>query len=125
MTPGIQITQTLAERSCARNSGSSQSRRSSDRPRYFSSTAAVYAPAATNTPWPIDTSPRMACAARGAAPGAHLAEIDTLLGQWLATCDADETAVQLQRAGVCAHVSWTMQDVADDAHLWPRSGQRT
>jgi crotonobetainyl-CoA:carnitine CoA-transferase CaiB-like acyl-CoA transferase len=56
---------------------------------------------------------------------AHLAEIDTLLGQWLATCDADETAVQLQRAGVCAHVSWTMQDVADDAHLWPRSGQRT
>jgi len=48
------------------------------------------------------------------------AEIDTLLARWLAARNADETAAQLQRAGVCAHVSWTMQDVADDPHLRER-----
>ncbi|MDM0034295.1 CoA transferase [Variovorax sp. J22P271] len=48
------------------------------------------------------------------------AEIDALLTRWLAGRDADRTAAQLQQAGVCAHVSWTMQDVADDPHLRER-----
>lgn len=48
------------------------------------------------------------------------AELDALLTRWLAGRDADQTAAQLQRAGVCAHVSWTMQDVADDPHLRAR-----
>ena len=47
-------------------------------------------------------------------------EIDALLTGWLADRDANATAAELQRAGVAAHVSWTMQDVADDAHLKAR-----
>lgn len=39
---------------------------------------------------------------------------------WLATQDADAVAVQLQAAGVGAHVSWTMDDVASDPHLRAR-----
>ncbi|CAN7732751.1 CoA transferase [Variovorax paradoxus] len=50
----------------------------------------------------------------------HHAEIDALLTRWLAARKADETAAQLQQAGVCAHVSWNMQDVANDAHLRER-----
>lgn len=50
----------------------------------------------------------------------HRAEIDALLTRWLAARNADETAAQLQQAGVCAHVSWNMQDVADDPHLRER-----
>jgi crotonobetainyl-CoA:carnitine CoA-transferase CaiB-like acyl-CoA transferase len=61
--------------------------------------------------------PRFATAA---ARRGRRAEIDTLLARWLAARNADETAAQLQRAGVCAHVSWTMQDVADDPHLRER-----
>jgi benzylsuccinate CoA-transferase BbsF subunit len=50
----------------------------------------------------------------------HHDEIDTLLTQWLATRNADATAEQLQRAGICAHVSWNMQDIARDPHLRAR-----
>jgi len=50
----------------------------------------------------------------------HARELDELLTGWLSRCDADATAERLQQAGVCAHVSWTMQDVADDAHLRAR-----
>jgi len=50
----------------------------------------------------------------------HQQELDALMTQWLAPCNADETAVRLQQAGVCAHVSWNMQDIADDAHLRAR-----
>lgn len=46
--------------------------------------------------------------------------LDTLLSQWLAHRDADATARLLQHAGVCAHVSYTMQDIADDDHLRAR-----
>ncbi|HEY0294436.1 MAG TPA: CoA transferase, partial [Bordetella sp.] len=47
-------------------------------------------------------------------------ELDVLLGQWLAGCDADATAQRLQQAGVSAHVSWSMQDIASDRHLRAR-----
>lgn len=50
----------------------------------------------------------------------HREELDQLLTQWLASCDADDTAARLQQAGVCAHVSWTMQDIATDPHLRER-----
>lgn len=50
----------------------------------------------------------------------HREELDQLLAQWLAACKADETADRLQQAGVCAHVSWNMQDIASDPHLRER-----
>src|SRR5690606_20575146 len=42
------------------------------------------------------------------------------LSGWLAERDADATAAALQAAGVAAHVSWNMRDVAEDAHLHAR-----
>ncbi|WP_342065818.1 CoA transferase [Achromobacter kerstersii] len=50
----------------------------------------------------------------------HRANLDQDLTQWLKTCDAEVTAQRLQQAGICAHVSWTMQDVASDPHLQAR-----
>jgi len=50
----------------------------------------------------------------------HREELDQLLTQWLSSCNADETAERLQQAGVCAHVSWNMQDIASDRHLRER-----
>jgi benzylsuccinate CoA-transferase BbsF subunit len=47
-------------------------------------------------------------------------EIDALLARWLADRDADDMAVRLQQEGVRAHVSWNMQDIADDPHLRAR-----
>ena len=47
-------------------------------------------------------------------------ELDALLTEWLAVCNADVTAERLQRAGVCAHVSWSMEDIARDPHLRAR-----
>jgi crotonobetainyl-CoA:carnitine CoA-transferase CaiB-like acyl-CoA transferase len=47
----------------------------------------------------------------------HRDELDTLLTQWLSGSQAEHTAERLQRAGLCAHVSWNMRDIADDAHL--------
>ena len=51
---------------------------------------------------------------------AHRDEIDALVTGWLASRDADATADALQQAGVCAHVSWDMQDIASDPHLQAR-----
>ncbi len=48
---------------------------------------------------------------------AHQDALDALLDQWLAGADADQLATRLQEAGVCAHVSWNMQDIATDSHL--------
>jgi crotonobetainyl-CoA:carnitine CoA-transferase CaiB-like acyl-CoA transferase len=50
----------------------------------------------------------------------HRADVDRLLGQWLAHCDADAMAERLQQAGLCAHVSWNMEDIAADTHLQAR-----
>lgn len=50
----------------------------------------------------------------------HRDELDALLVQWLATRNADATAELLQGAGVCAHASWSMQDIARDPHLRAR-----
>lgn len=47
-------------------------------------------------------------------------QVDQLVGRWLRERDADATARALQRQGVCAHVSWTMRDIADDPHLRAR-----
>ncbi|WP_313624307.1 CoA transferase [Achromobacter sp.] len=61
--------------------------------------------------------------ARYASAGArlaHRAEVDQLITQWLASCDAESVAERLQQAGVPAHVSWTMQDIASDTHLQAR-----
>ncbi|MDM0065492.1 CoA transferase [Variovorax sp. J31P207] len=67
-----------------------------------------------------EVPPRDPRFATAPARRARRAEIDVLLTRWLADRDADQTAAQLQQAGVCAHVSWTMQDVADDPHLRER-----
>ena len=67
--------------------------------------------------------PGLGCDARYATGVGRLQareELDALLTNWLASRDADATAATLQSAGVCAHVSWTMQDVADDEHLRQR-----
>ena len=47
----------------------------------------------------------------------HREALDRQLGAWLAAQDGDALAARLQQAGVAAHVSWTMQDIADDPHL--------
>lgn len=46
--------------------------------------------------------------------------LDALLSHWLSQEDADALAPRLQHAGVAAHVSWNMQDIANDAHLHAR-----
>jgi len=46
--------------------------------------------------------------------------LDHQLGEWLSRHDADRLAVALQSQGVCAQVSCTMQDIADDPHLHQR-----
>lgn len=46
--------------------------------------------------------------------------LDRQVSGWLQSCDADKTAARLQVVGVCAHVSWNMQDIADDSHLRER-----
>jgi crotonobetainyl-CoA:carnitine CoA-transferase CaiB-like acyl-CoA transferase len=50
----------------------------------------------------------------------HRDELDALLTEWLAACNAEAIAERLQRAGVCAHVSWSMLDIARDPHLRAR-----
>jgi crotonobetainyl-CoA:carnitine CoA-transferase CaiB-like acyl-CoA transferase len=50
----------------------------------------------------------------------HRQELDSLLTEWLAACNAEATAERLQQAGVCAHVSWNMVDIARDPHLRAR-----
>lgn len=66
--------------------------------------------------------------ARYATASARLeqrADVDRLVTRWLASRDAESTAEQLQQAGVCAHVSWTMQDIASDPHLQARGAVTT
>ena len=63
------------------------------------------------------TDPRFAT---GEARLKRQAELDTCITNWLSTLDADDLARKLQRVGICAHVSWNMQDIADDAHLKAR-----
>lgn len=46
--------------------------------------------------------------------------LNLLVTRWLSELDADTTAARLQQAGVCAHVSWDMQNIADDPHLQQR-----
>ncbi len=46
--------------------------------------------------------------------------LDARMSEWLSRFDADTLARQLQAAGVCAHVSFSMQDIADDRHLHER-----
>jgi crotonobetainyl-CoA:carnitine CoA-transferase CaiB-like acyl-CoA transferase len=58
--------------------------------------------------------------ATGEARLRHRDELDALINQWLATLDADATAERLQHAGLCAHVSWNMNDIARDSHLRAR-----
>ncbi len=58
--------------------------------------------------------------ARQAGRLENRAELDALVSGWLAPLDADELARRLQEAGVCAHVSWNMEDVARDPHLRAR-----
>ncbi|WP_137389590.1 CaiB/BaiF CoA transferase family protein [Rhodoligotrophos defluvii] len=43
--------------------------------------------------------------------------VDSLVSAWSAGVDAEDAAHQLQEAGVPAHVSWSMRDVALDTHL--------
>jgi len=65
----------------------------------------------------------LASDARFATPAGRLQHRDALdaaLAAILRTRDADALASALQNAGVCAHVSWTMQDIADDPHLRAR-----
>lgn len=47
-------------------------------------------------------------------------ELDELMARWLSSADADEMACRLQQAGICAHVSWSTRDIADDPHLHER-----
>ena len=56
--------------------------------------------------------------AQGRSKHAHV--VDELVSQWLSRHDADEITERLQQAGVSAHVSWNMQDIADDPHLRTR-----
>lgn len=50
----------------------------------------------------------------------HRAQLDEQLARWLAAHDADRLAERLQQGGLCAHISWDMQDIAADAHLRDR-----
>ena len=47
-------------------------------------------------------------------------QLDQQMTLWLSSCDAEQTAASLQQAGVCAHVSWNTQNIADDPHLHAR-----
>lgn len=50
----------------------------------------------------------------------HAHVVDELVSDWLSRHDADQIVARLQKAGVSAHVSWNMQDIADDPHLRAR-----
>ncbi|HLV76799.1 MAG TPA: CoA transferase, partial [Marinobacter sp.] len=58
--------------------------------------------------------------ARAEARRANRNLVNELVSQWLATRCASLTAEQLQNAGVCAHVSWTTQEIAECSHLLQR-----
>jgi crotonobetainyl-CoA:carnitine CoA-transferase CaiB-like acyl-CoA transferase len=64
-----------------------------------------------------DTDARFASAA---GRRQHREALDLQLGAWLSVQDGDALAARLQQAGVNAHMSWNMQDIADDPHLHAR-----
>ena len=51
---------------------------------------------------------------------AHRDELDAIVTAWLATREAESLAAELQALGICAHVSWNMEDIAADPHLRAR-----
>lgn len=55
-----------------------------------------------------------------AARRQHQGELDELMNRWLSGFEAGDAAQRLQAVGVAAHVSWNMQDIADDPHLLER-----
>ncbi|CAD6543211.1 Succinyl-CoA:(R)-benzylsuccinate CoA-transferase subunit BbsF [Paraburkholderia hiiakae] len=67
--------------------------------------------------WPEDDPDFATQAARHA----RRATLDARVAAWLAGCDAEPIAQALQEAGVCAHVSWNMEDIARDPHLRARA----
>lgn len=67
--------------------------------------------------WPEDDPDYATQAARRARREA----LDARVAAWLAGCDAEQIAQALQQAGVCAHVSWNMEDIARDPHLRARA----
>ena len=50
----------------------------------------------------------------------HEVELDRLIREWTASCDARELAVELQRRGVAATKSYSSIDLISDPHLWTR-----
>lgn len=46
--------------------------------------------------------------------------LDAMVARWIGDCDAEATVAKLQAEGVCAHISWNMQDIADDPHMRAR-----
>lgn len=50
----------------------------------------------------------------------HQHELDELMNRWISRFEAEDVASRLQQVGVAAHVSWNMQDIADDPHLRER-----
>jgi crotonobetainyl-CoA:carnitine CoA-transferase CaiB-like acyl-CoA transferase len=50
----------------------------------------------------------------------HRVALHRTIEKWTAACDAAEAERELQSAGVPAHVSCNMQDIADDRHLRDR-----
>ena len=58
--------------------------------------------------------------ATAAARCQNRSALDQLVTRWLSSVHAEATAKRLQQAGVCAHASWNMQEIADDPHLRQR-----
>lgn len=50
----------------------------------------------------------------------HRVALDLAVSGWLADRNARDMAERLQQAGISAHVSWTMEDIANDPHLRER-----
>ncbi|MFC4625745.1 CaiB/BaiF CoA transferase family protein [Daeguia caeni] len=48
------------------------------------------------------------------------AELDAIVGAWLATCDPEAIVETLQQNGIAAHISWTARDIVEDPHLRAR-----
>src|ERR1700674_677464 len=77
----------------------------------------------SGAPWQkrwVSPKPRATRASPRQKAACAIATSWLLLGRWLRTCNAEVTAEALQRLGVCAHVSWNMQDIARDPHLRAR-----
>ncbi|TMV08353.1 CaiB/BaiF CoA transferase family protein [Arenibacterium halophilum] len=51
---------------------------------------------------------------------ANCADLDALLTRWTSARDGEETARQLQSAGIAAHMSWAASDIVTDPHMRAR-----